>query len=116
MNLGHTIGHAIEAASRYSVSHGAAVAMGIAVEGKIATSLGLLPMTEYQRLVRLLRRLGLPSTLPPVRDRKRFFGALSLDKKGSDGNAKFVLLNAIGKSVVGVDVPASYLEGVLTRR
>jgi 3-dehydroquinate synthase len=115
LNLGHTIGHAIEAASEFSVPHGAAVAMGLAVEGSIATSLGILPMADYQRLIRLLRKLGLQSTMPHVRDRKKFFGALSLDKKGIGGNAKYVLLNAIGKSVVGVDVPATYLEGVFTR-
>ncbi len=72
LNLGHTIGHAVEAASGYRLRHGEAVAIGLAAESRIARDMGLLSTNEFARLLRLLHRLGLPLSLPRIKDRKRF--------------------------------------------
>lgn len=60
LNLGHTIGHGIEAASGFSISHGAAVAAGMAVITRAAVKRGLCPAEDCQRLLNVLTRFGLP--------------------------------------------------------
>ena len=112
LNLGHTIGHAIEASSGFEIPHGAAVAMGMVAESKIAVRLGLLTDREYRRLVSLLETLRLPTRMPAIRRRKKFLAALYADKKADAGGLKFVLLEGIGSSVVGVDVPFAIVSNV----
>jgi len=113
LNLGHTIGHAVEAASGYSIKHGAAVAMGIVAEARIARTIGLLPEREFQRLVRVIDALRLPARIPRLREPSRFYPALDVDKKGTGSGAKFVLLKSIGHSVIGVPVPAHFIKEVV---
>lgn len=110
LNLGHTIGHAIESATRFGAKHGAAVAMGLVAESRIAVEMGLLLNQDYVRLVAVLRSLRLPITIPRVKDKAKFFSALRADKKGGAGGTEFVLLKAIGHSVVGVVVPTPFIE------
>ncbi len=113
LNLGHTIGHAVEAASGFSVKHGAAVAMGLVAEARIARTMGLLADRDYRRLVRAIAALGLPVRIPRLREPGKFFPALDADKKGSGAGAKFVLLKAIGHSVVGISVPKPFIREVV---
>ena len=60
LNLGHTVGHALEAASNYRIRHGEAISIGLAVEARIAARMGLLTDQELGRILGLLRVLGLP--------------------------------------------------------
>ncbi len=110
LNLGHTIGHAIEAGMRFAFKHGEAVSIGLAVESRIAVQMGLLKQEDYTRLVGLLRALKLPTKFPLVKSRERFFSALALDKKTDGIGSTFVLLNRIGRAAIGVHVPREYIE------
>ena len=112
LNLGHTIGHAIEASSDFEIPHGAAVAMGMVAESKIAVQLGLLTDRDHRRLVSLLEMLRLPTRMPAIRQQKKFRAALFADKKADASGLKFVLLKGIGSSVVGVDVPFTIVSNV----
>lgn len=113
LNLGHTIGHAIEAATNYSILHGEAVAIGIAVESELAVRLGILPARDYRMVIDLLKSLKLPVSLPGM-NKRRFFDALSLDKKSVNGRTQFVLLKSIGSSVIGVEVSQLQLSKLVT--
>lgn len=113
LNLGHTIGHAIEAATDHRVQHGAAVAMGLAAESRIALNMGLLNQAAYARLLKLLRALRLPTAMPGSFSRSRFLAALSADKKSVGNVPQFVLLKGIGHSVVGVEVPTPFIVELL---
>lgn len=116
LNLGHTIGHAIEAASNFSIRHGAAVSIGIVAESKIAVQCGLLKKRDFERVVRLLRSLKLPTGIPAIKNKSRFFSALSSDKKSVGNKTKFVLMKGIGRSVIGVEVPLESVQQLLTRK
>jgi 3-dehydroquinate synthase len=89
LNFGHTAGHAIESALRYRIPHGYAVAAGMAVEGALARVPGL------DRLLALLRRVGLP-TGPPC-DFETAASALRFDKKRSGGAIRCALPLDIGR-------------------
>ncbi len=116
LNLGHTIGHAIEAATKFSIKHGEAVSMGMVAESRIAVRLGLLKEDDFQRVVRLLRTLRVPTRIPIIKNKSKFFSALSSDKKVEGNKTKFVLLTGIGRSAIGVDVPIAQLDFILTNR
>lgn len=113
LNLGHTIGHACEAASGYRLRHGEAVAIGLATESRIARDMGLLSTKELARLFLLMHTLGLRISMPRLKSTRGFFSSLSLDKKSVGQSTKFVLLKSIGSTVVGVDVPTLFIEAIL---
>ncbi len=112
LNVGHTIGHALETSSDYRLKHGEAVSIGIVAESVIATQMGLLRPEDCERVIRLLKRLGLPVRVPRVRNRTAFASALALDKKAGSGGTRFVLLRGIGRCVVGVPVPPERVSAV----
>ncbi len=99
LNFGHTVGHAIEAASGYRVAHGHAVAVGMRVEARLATRVTGFSAAEAHRLYSLLDALGLPSG-PGCRyvDAAPF---LALDKKCRDGQVRFALPSALGRMAAG---------------
>lgn len=113
LNLGHTIGHALEAASGFTLRHGFAVSIGMATEAMIALRMGAMRRREVERLLRLLRALRLPTRLPRLRNRRRFFDALAADKKGSVAGPTFTLPAGIGTCAIGVQVPAAAIEAVM---
>lgn len=113
LNAGHTIGHALEAASNYTIDHGAAVAMGLAAESRIALNMGALSQKEYARLMKLLQDLGLPTKSPRIKSRAKFFEALSLDKKSENATTKFSLLKGIGHAIIGVEVPTPFIKEII---
>ncbi|MFH0875256.1 MAG: 3-dehydroquinate synthase [archaeon] len=94
LNLGHTIGHAIEQASGYKLSHGECVAIGLYIEAKISNKLGYLEEHDLTRIKELLKQFGLISSkkIEP----KKIMQYLSLDKKSVDAIPRFVLLSEIG--------------------
>ncbi len=113
LNLGHTIGHALEAASGFTLKHGEAVALGIIAEARIAVRLGLLQKKDYARLSHLLKQLKLPTRLPTIKHTTKFFSSITTDKKSERDTTKFVLLNGIGSSTIGVPVARKLIEEVL---
>jgi 3-dehydroquinate synthase len=113
LNLGHTIGHAVEAATNYRLRHGEAVAIGLAAEWRIARDMGLLSTKKFARLLHLMNALGLFLSLPRKLDREKFFLVLSADKKSVGDSNKFVLLKNIGRTCIGVDVPKTTIEALL---
>ncbi len=106
LNYGHTVGHAIEALTGYGRwSHGEAVSLGMAVAAALAERLGIAAPETRERQIRLLRRLGLPTSFkdpePPA-----ILEALSRDKKAQDGRVPFVLAPRIGEARLLFDIPA----------
>jgi 3-dehydroquinate synthase len=110
LNLGHTIAHALEASAGYALRHGEAVAIGLAAEARIAREMNLLDGNDCDRLVATVRKARLPTELPKNLHKRKFIGALALDKKGDAGGPKFVLLRSIGKCALGVSVPAEIIR------
>jgi 3-dehydroquinate synthase len=94
LNFGHTVGHALEAASRYRLLHGEAVAIGMAVETSLAVSRGLCSEKDRRRLVALLDTLGLPTQSRSELSASRF---LRLDKKRAGTTVRIPLLRRIGR-------------------
>ncbi|HEY8123085.1 MAG TPA: 3-dehydroquinate synthase [Myxococcota bacterium] len=98
LNFGHTLGHAVEALSKYrGVLHGEAVAMGMAFAARRSEELGLAAPGSAVRLVALLARAGLPTELPPF-PRRAYLDAISADKKRRDAHIRFVALRMIGSA------------------
>lgn len=116
LNLGHTIGHALEAASGYRLLHGEAVSIGMAAESGIAVDLGLMREKDRETMLRALRALKLKVDLPKVIHREDFFRALRADKKTVGGKVRFVLPSGIGRCALGVEVPADEIERATMRK
>jgi 3-dehydroquinate synthase len=116
LNLGHTIGHALEVSCGYRLPHGAAVSMGIAAESAFAVRLGLLRANDRRQVVALLRSFGLATRLPVIRSRSRFHAALAVDKKNAGARTAFVLLRGIGRCAIGVGVPSDFVDDLLSGR
>lgn len=112
LNFGHTVGHALEAATNYELSHGEAVAIGMAVEAGLAVRTGLVAEAVRDRQNQLLTRFGLPTRLPRV----RFDQLLELihhDKKVFGDVPRWVLPVAVGRAVVSGKIKESDLLEVL---
>ncbi len=115
LNFGHSIGHAIEAASGYSgYLHGEAISIGMFVASFIAAQMELLSTVERIRLGALLRRAGLPSHARKPMARTTLLTYLSRDKKSQAGSVRFVLLKKLGKAVSGQQVPPELLDIALS--
>ncbi len=91
LNFGHTLGHAIEAASNFELAHGRAVALGMVAAVRLARSRGLLVEDFEERLAGLLRFWGLPTSLKMEVSGGQILELLKLDKKNREGRLTFVL-------------------------
>ncbi|MCL4476735.1 MAG: 3-dehydroquinate synthase [Nitrospirae bacterium] len=97
LNYGHTIGHALEAATGYtSYLHGEAVAVGMYLETRLSSLLGLMDTKETERIRDLIRSYGLPSEMPQDMDAEKILSSMRLDKKAVAGELKFILPERIG--------------------
>jgi 3-dehydroquinate synthetase/shikimate kinase len=109
LNLGHSLGHAVEAAGGFGeLLHGEAVAHGLRGAVRIGREIGVTPPERADRIERLLTDLGL-ATEPLPYPIETVLGALAADKKHADGALRWVLPTADG-SVVRADVPAEVVE------
>jgi 3-dehydroquinate synthase len=114
LNLGHTIGHAIERASDYrDILHGEAVSFGMAAACEVSMKKVGLPKKERDRIVDLLRKFGLPTQLPKDFPRDKIFDALEFDKKFSRGEVRFVVTPKIGSAKLSSDVTMVDLRSVI---
>ncbi len=94
LNFGHTIGHAIEQCSGFALSHGMAVAAGMAVMTRACRSQGLCSQDTLNRLIGMLERHGLPTGTSF--GAQELFSVIQADKKRSGGSITLVVLRAIG--------------------
>lgn len=117
LNLGHTIGHAIEAAANFTkdYSHGEAVAIGTVCAVDISRKLKLLNAVDARRIENLLEKIGLPTHCSGLK-LNDIMEAQSHDKKFIRGRNRFVLPVKIGKAVIKEDIPVKLIEGVIQRR
>jgi shikimate kinase / 3-dehydroquinate synthase len=119
LNYGHTIGHAIEAAAGYrGITHGEAIAVGMTLEARLGTALGICDASLLARQTELLRSARLPVRPAELRLRRpptpaAVVAAMKHDKKVRGGRLRFVLPVAVGRTVVRDDVPASLVGEVL---
>lgn len=115
LNFGHTLGHALEAATGYRrFTHGEAIAIGMACAAQLSVSLGLLPQADHTRLVELLRSMGLPGSAAGV-SLNAVQRALQHDKKFIHGTARWVLLTRIGHAVIHDAVPTTAMWKAVRR-
>ena len=113
LNYGHTIGHALEAATEYGrLLHGEAVAIGMMGAAGIGVRMGVTPVDVLERQEEVLRRFDLPVRISDV-DIERVEAAMTLDKKAEGSNLRWVLLEGVGRAVVRNDVPYDLMREVL---
>jgi 3-dehydroquinate synthase len=99
LNYGHTLGHALEAATGYRrYLHGEAVAIGMVAAGEIARRLGWWSATEAERQRHLIEKAGLPSRWPAGIPWETVLQAMQADKKVKQGRIRFVLPRRIGQA------------------
>jgi 3-dehydroquinate synthase len=113
LNYGHTIGHALEAATCYARwTHGEAVALGMVAEARLAARLGVAARTTVERQERVLAAAGLPTRASNL-DTEAVLAAINRDKKARDGRVPFVLAPEIGTFRLVFDVPTTEVRAVL---
>ncbi len=113
LNYGHTLGHALEAATDYqTLLHGEAVAIGMAGAARISHRMGLLSSEDVARHDAIITRFGLPTRCPPVA-MPALHAALRLDKKVQGGAQRWVLLEHLGFAALRNDVPADVVDSVI---
>ncbi len=96
LNFGHTIGHALESASEYKLSHGECVSIGIIGAFKIAGYMGMVTNEETTDVINLLEKAGLPTEVKGI-DPKKVYEKIFYDKKVNNGRILFILPREIGK-------------------
>ena len=117
LNYGHTIGHALESATRYRrYKHGEAVAIGMVAAALIGERAGVTPPSVTTAIRETLVALKLPTTLPEGIDDEVLIALTARDKKAVAGEARFVLATQLG-TVALQDVPvATVREGLAEHR
>jgi 3-dehydroquinate synthase len=130
LNLGHTFGHALEAATGFSdrLFHGEGVAVGMVLAAQFSAELGMLPPDDVARIIHHLGNVGLPTHLQDIAgfaqeglgNADSLLALMAQDKKVKRGKLTFILMEAIGRAVIAKDVdPAKvrdFLQGRLARR
>ncbi len=110
LNLGHTIGHALEAVAGYGeLLHGEAISIGMVGAAKLAVRLGY-PEHIYTETKRILAKFGLPTKLPEHLDVGRIMDAMMHDKKFSEGAMVFILPTDIGKVEIHKQISAEWVK------
>ena len=99
LNLGHTVGRAIETLSGYRLLHGEAVSIGLTAACALSVRMGYMTGRDAGRVADLLERAGLPVRIPPYIDREALVRKLYTDKKVRNGHLRFVIPRGIGEIV-----------------
>lgn len=119
LNFGHTLGHALEAATDYALSHGSAVALGMVLEAEVGERLGVTEQGTARELGAILGALELPTRPPPSPGPEAILAWTERDKKARGGRPRYVLLRRLGEVDPGDDwsrpVPDEVLLEVLGR-
>lgn len=113
LNYGHTLGHAIEAATKYRrFKHGEAIGIGMVLAAKLSVMLGQLSRKDEKRIETLISRAGLPISAKGI-DPKKILASMKRDKKFVSGVNKFILPVSIGKVTIIENIPESMIREVL---
>ena len=111
LNLGHTIGHGLEASVDYgSLLHGECVSYGLRAALWLSVKKAGLPLSEAQRALDWMQAVGLPLVLPQDFDLEKAIEKMMRDKKFEAGAIRFVLLSALGQAFVSSEVSAEDLR------
>jgi 3-dehydroquinate synthase len=120
LNLGHTFGHALEAATGFSdrLFHGEGVAVGMVLAAQFSAQIGMIAPTAAERLRHHLAEVGLPTHLQDIAgfaqeglgDADSLMTLMAQDKKVKRGRLTFILLEAIGRAVIARDVEPSLVR------
>lgn len=105
LNLGHTLGHAVETASNYRLLHGEAIAIGLVTEARLAERIGLARPGLASRIAACLAGLDLPTEIPANLPAQAILQAALVDKKRQAGDLRFTLPVRPGRVQVGVTIP-----------
>jgi len=112
LNYGHTVGHAIEAASNFQLKHGQCVAIGMIAAARISNKMGKLDKSDVTRLTDVIRKAGLPTEMPDLK-MEDIIQAMKHDKKVQQDKIRFVLLKSIGDTFITDEVSPSLVEEAL---
>jgi 3-dehydroquinate synthase len=113
LNFGHTVGHALEATTKFKgQSHGEAIAIGMTAAARISQQLGMIDRSSVQSIENLLSKFGLPNSCQGVSP-DELINAIRFDKKTTLGQTGWVLLNGTGKGVVNQVVAENLVRRVL---
>ena len=110
LNMGHTVGHAVELVSKFELSHGEAISIGMVVEAQYAARVGLAGVGLVESIESTLSNLGLPTQIPSEMSREKIIQAMRVDKKKTAKAIRFALPVEIGKVEL---VEVSELEEVI---
>jgi 3-dehydroquinate synthase len=123
LNLGHTFGHALEAATGFSdrLFHGEGVAVGMVLAAQFSAELGMIAASGAARIERHLAEVGLPTHLQDIAgfaqeglgDADTLIALMAQDKKVKRGRLTFILLEAIGRAVIARDVEPALVRDFL---
>jgi 3-dehydroquinate synthase len=110
LNLGHTIGHALEAVAGYNeLLHGEAISIGMVGAARLAMKLGH-PESIYRETKEILSRFGLPVRLPEHMDTEQIMSAMMHDKKFKEGKMVFIIPTAIGKVEINHQISVEWVR------
>lgn len=104
LNLGHTIGHAVELVSGFKIRHGEAVAIGMVAEARLAEDINFAQTGLTDEIKETLSLLGLPTEIPAELDIEEILLALARDKKRAGGKVRFALPVSVGNAAVGIEI------------
>ena len=113
LNFGHTVGHAVEAASGYVLSHGEAVAIGMAAAARISERMHHLPAADVRRIESVIRAVGLPDRIPGNLDPEEIIARMAFDKKKEGEAVLFVLLRKPGLPFANGAIPGGIVRETL---
>ena len=126
LNLGHTFGHALEAATGFSdrLFHGEGVSVGMVLAAEFSAQLGMIAESDAARIERHLAAVGLPTHLQDIAgfaqeglaDADALMALMAQDKKVKRGQLTFILLEAVGRAVIAHDVEPSLVRDFLQRK
>ncbi len=112
LNFGHTIGHAIESASGFTLQHGEAIAVGMRVACEISLNIGMTTERECRLVHHALDRVGLPKRASGL-SRRDILQRAQFDKKNTAGATRFVCLECVGRVKVIRDIPLKVIRRCL---
>ena len=122
LNLGHTFGHALEAAAGYDgrLLHGEAVAIGTIMAFELSVKMGHCPTEDLERVERHFIEVGLPTRISLVEKAinttaDKLLELMRRDKKVEKGKMKFILANGIGEAFIADDVPENLVHDILSQ-
>lgn len=113
LNLGHTVGHALEVVSQFSLRHGEAVAIGMVVEARISERLGIASAGLADRLRGVFLGMDLPIEIPGHLDHAKIVDAMQQDKKRLGGALRFSLPVFIGEVKTGIKIEPEELRRLM---